>query len=210
MQKNLQRNAVSDFQEGLVLVRSLSGTNTNDNSTARAVTLDPGQLETTAFLANWEPDTNDSLQAGSFPTNGARTVKLRVFSTSNTATVQIQLKEFPHNGPRNRAQAAAGDLKTQGKGTLVADLTFTTGGSSTANTNPVTGAVVAATTFFETSTFSTTFSQASRINEYPSGSTTNEKFITIDVLGAKYLYPQILASTNLTSGIILIGMQRVD
>lgn len=194
-----------------MLVRSLSGTNTNDNSTARAVTLDPGQMETTAFLANWDPDIDDSLQTGAFPCNGARTVKLRLFSTSNTATVQIHIKEFPYDGPRNRLQATATKpLKTQGKGTLVADLTFTTGGSSTANTNPVTGAVVAATTFFEASVFTTTSSQASRINEYPSGSTANEKFITIDCLGAKYLYPQIIASTNLTSGIIVIGMQRVD
>ena len=211
MQKNLQRNAVADFQEGLCLVRSLTGTNTSDNSTSAAVTLAPGAMSDTTFLAFWEPDKDDSLQMGPFPTNGARTVKMRLWSTSSTATVQVQIKEFPHDGPRMRLQAASDqELRTQGKGTLVADLTFTTGGSSTANTNPVTGATVAATTFHEASTFSTTYSQASRINEYPSGSTTNEKFITIDVLGAKYLYPQIIASTNLTAGTILIGMQRVD
>lgn len=193
------KNTQMDYRMGLILVRDTASNDT-------PMSLAPGTAVPAA-------DANVlTLVQGASPVRGvycegARTMMFRLWGTVTGGTAVFTLKAFRLPGPY-QLPLGAGLTKSKGSTRLVGTVTFS--GSNTANTHPVTGTAVAATTFFEASAFTASYEQDPAVRYYPTaGSATGQElFVTVDCLGADILVPEITSISN--SARILVGAARID
>lgn len=192
------RNTQLDFSDGLILVRDTSSNDT-------PMSLNPGTALQAAD-ANVSALLNVKQFNNAIYTNGARLIGFRFWGTVQAGTAVITVKNFMKAGPI--ARASTGTLTLSKGGTILA-ATATFNGSSTANTHPVTGDTVAATTFYELSAISASYEQDPRIRYYPTtgSGVARELFITMDCLGMDVLIPEITSISN--SARIVCGAWRI-
>lgn len=195
----LGKNTQVDFVGGLFLVRDTSSNDT-------PMSLDPGTAVPAAdanVIALVDPE---KFVRGIY-TGGARTMGFRFWGSANGGTVVITLKSFMKRGPDRQKHTTT---LTASKGNTLLVGTGTFSGSSTANTHPVTGVVVAATTFYELSAITASYEQDPRVQYYPTAGSgaSRELYVTVDCLGADILIPEFTSISN--SARVVCGAWPID
>ena len=197
---NVMNENPADISEGITLVRS--GVSSADASAAIPSLNPSGYLSASGFT-----DADNV-----FAARRAREIELCCFITGGTGrTCNIKLKAWPYpliladNNPKIPNNPSAPG-RHNGRGILVFDGTLVCGGNSVANINPITGAAVSSTTFYEADATSGTPVYATDHVKLFEHTNSNLRMI-IDCQGYGFFYPEISA---ISAGSVYIGLRRVS